>query len=42
MKLNQVEQVARKTQSLQLEYNEFIKLNWKSHNDLKHFQNEHE
>jgi hypothetical protein len=42
MKLNQVEQVARKTKSLQLKYNEFNKPNWKSHNDLKHLQSEHE
>jgi hypothetical protein len=42
MKLSQVEQVVRKVESLQLEYNELNKLNWKTHNDLKHLQSEHE
>ncbi len=42
MKLNQMEKVVRKTKSLQLKYNEFNKPNWKSHNDLKHLQSEHE
>jgi hypothetical protein len=42
MKLCQVEQVVRKAESLQLEYNELNKFNWNTHNDLQHLQSEHE
>jgi ribosomal protein S18 len=42
MKMNQAKQVVRKTKCIQQEYNEFNKLNWKIHNDLKHFLSEHE
>jgi hypothetical protein len=37
-KLKEAKQAARKTKNLQQEYAELNKLNWKTHNDLKHLQ----
>ncbi len=42
MRLNKVKQVAKKVESLKLEYNEINQLNQKTHNHLKHLQNGHE
>jgi hypothetical protein len=42
MRLSQAEQAAKKGKSLQLKYNGFNQCNWKTHNNLKHLQSEHE
>jgi hypothetical protein len=41
-KLKEAEQAVRKTENIQQEYIELNQLNWKTHNDLKHLQTNHE
>lgn len=41
-KLKEAEQAVRKTKNIQQEYIELNQLNWKTHDDLKHLQTNHE
>jgi uncharacterized coiled-coil DUF342 family protein len=41
-KLKEAKHVVKKTENLHKKYVEFNKLNWKIHNDLKHFQTDFE